>query len=548
MKPTLDTNTPIDHSKGINIQPAFNLAAFDTEAVETKLKELVEKGQPISHEKLLAELLKEVEPVNFQNVAFPDTEELKSKKQELEQLTADQHKNELTAERKLLAEINSKLATQRASQRHIQVIVIEQLLKIAKQNSWGLCTNTGFVYLYNGAFWKVLEGENLQYFLGQGAEKLGVDHYTAEHYEFKRKLVEQFKATAFLSSPKPPAELVLINLKNGTYEINAKTGSKGLREFRAGDFLKHQLPFDYEPTATAPLFQKYLDKVVPEKEMQQVLAEYLGWVFVRHSSQKLKLEKALVLYGFGANGKSVFFQIATALFGEENCSTYSIQNLTLSDGYYRAAIANKLINYASEISNKLESAYFKQLVSGEPVEARVPFGTAQIVSDYAKLIFNCNELPIVTDHTYAFFRRFLIVPFNVTIADNEKDPELASKIIENELSGVFNWVLEGLGRLIDQQKFTYCESCESALLQYQKESDTVALFLEENPYKPDPKITIELQTLFEQYKQFCVDCGNRFVSKGKFRKRIELLGFSITKRNVGLVVFAYKEPLTFPNV
>ena len=74
--------------------------------------------------------------------------------------------------------------------------------------------------------------------------------------------------------------------------------------------------------------------------------------------------------------------------------------------------------------------------------------------EYGKLMFNCNELPKEVENTNAFFRRFLIIPFDSVIPESEQDPELAAKIIRDELSGVFNWMLEGLGRLLQQRTFT----------------------------------------------------------------------------------------------
>ena len=68
----------------------------------------------------------------------------------------------------------------------------------------------------------------------------------------------------------------------------------------------------------------------------------------------------------------------------------------------------------------------------------------------ARLIFNCNELPRGNEFTDAYFRRFLIVPFDVTIPPEEQIKDLHSQIIENKLAGVFNWVLRGLARLLKQ--------------------------------------------------------------------------------------------------
>ena len=99
-------------------------------------------------------------------------------------------------------------------------------------------------------------------------------------------------------------------------------------------------------------------------------------------------------------------------------------------------LGNKLVNYASEINGKMDVSIFKQLVSGEPVDARLPYGEPFTLSNYGKLIFNCNQLPTSVEHTHAFFRRFLIIPFEVTIPEEQQDKQLSEKIINSELAGV----------------------------------------------------------------------------------------------------------------
>ena len=123
-------------------------------------------------------------------------------------------------------------------------------------------------------------------------------------------------------------------------------------------------------------------------------------------------------------------------------------------------LGNKLVNYASEINGKMDVSIFKQLVSGEPVDARLPYGEPFTLVNYGKLIFNCNQLPTSVEHTHAFFRRFLIIPFEVTIPEEQQDDQLAEKIIKSELSGVLNRVLEGLKRVLKQRRFTKSEAME----------------------------------------------------------------------------------------
>lgn len=103
------------------------------------------------------------------------------------------------------------------------------------------------------------------------------------------------------------------------------------------------------------------------------------------------------MYGTGANGKSVFFEIINSLLGNKNISNLSLGNL--KEEHNRALIKNKLLNYGSEIRGNIEADIFKQLVSGEPIQARLKYGNTFIMRDYAKLAFNCNTLPKDVEQT-----------------------------------------------------------------------------------------------------------------------------------------------------
>ncbi|MEN2282221.1 phage/plasmid primase, P4 family [Algoriphagus sp. SE2] len=474
----------------------------DLHQPETLLNHIHEitENKTTPHAEILSQLLEQFEPLDFEAMANPHNAE------------------------------NFKLTN-----KHYTVLSIENVLQIAENNRWGLCKNHDFIYLFNGTHWDELNKESFQKFLGKAAERMGVPVITAKYHRFRKELYEQFLGTAYLE-PKPPlANRVLINLQNGTFEVSPK-GTQ-LRPFDRSDFLTYQLPFEYNPQVKAPLFEAYLNKVLPDKERQKVLAEYLGFVFIKHGSNRLKEEKALILYGTGANGKSVFFEIVSALLGTENTSNYSLQSLTNENGYFRAKLANKLVNYASEINGKLESAIFKQLVSGEPVEARLPYGEPFTLKQYAKLIFNCNELPKDVEHTNAYFRRFLIIPFDVTIPTQEQDKQLHTKIIEKELSGVFNWVLDGLNRLLEQRRFTDCEAVKQAVEQYKSQSDSVKMFIDESNYQSSPTDYRLIKELYTEYRGYCIEDGFKPVNKSNFIKRLSGFGVLVDRLNVGNVAY-----------
>lgn len=512
------------------------------------VEQLIKKSEATPHAEILQQLIEQFEPLDFEVLAFPQAEKLKKDLAELETILTNpdgsiNNDKTLDIEREQWKELKKQLTRLKLNQKHYLVLAIENTLRIAEMNRWGLCKNQEFVYLYNGAYWTYIDKEAFQKFLGEAAEKMGVAEYTAKYFQFREQLLKQFLATQYLPTPEPSKEAVYINLKNGTFEVTTKDVK--LRQFERADFLTYQLPFEYNPEAKAPIFQTYLNKVLPDKERQNVLAEFLGYVFVKNGSNSLKEEKALILYGTGANGKSVFFEIVNALLGIENVSSFSLQSLTDINGYYRAMIANKLVNYASEINGNLETSIFKQLVSGEPVEARLPYGRPMQIKQYSKLVFNCNELPKEVEHTHAYFRRFLIIPFDVTIPEQEQDKQLHSKIIENELSGVFNWVLEGLNRLLEQKHFSHCEAAKQAVEQYKTQSDSVKLFIEENSYQLSPTSYKLIKELYTAYRTFCSDDGFKPVNKSNFIKRLKSFGVQVEKRNIGNVAFLSLEEETF---
>jgi putative DNA primase/helicase len=472
---------------------------------------------------------KEPSPISSETAVKPPVQHNKMLSELINQIT----------EVDLIAEAKLKQG-EKLENKHLLIITVKKILEITRENNWDMCLHHGLIFVFNGEYWQALDREELQWFLGRVAEKLGINEFTSILHSFKKQLFLQFTSQAYFPKLEKRQDIVLINLENGTYEISA-TGSR-LRPFDKNDFLTFQLPFKYDPEAKAETFIKYLDKVLPDKNCQSILAEYLGHLFI--SVKRLNLEKVLILYGDGANGKSVFYNIVRALLGKEYVSSFSLESL--SSEYYRAMLGGKLVNYASEMSLHLNAEIFKKLSSVEPLEARHPYGQPFVMEDYARLIFNTNSLPREVEPTNAFFRRFLIVPFNVTIPESEMDRQLATKIIATELSGIFNWVLDGLNRLLEQNCFTRSELAEQQTIQFREESDNVNMFIDEYNYEKSFDRHISVKYLSDEYAGFCRDCRDKALNHGKFIKGLKALGIAIEKRNTGLVAFVQKKKVEPP--
>ena len=433
-------------------------------------------------------------------------------------------------------ELSGVVGDDKLQRKHYIVYSVDAILITAKDNGWQLCRNNGQTFIYNGAYWKAIDRELLQHFFGSAAEIIGVPKADARFYQFRLDLLKQFDAAAYLPAPERLDGLTLINFLNGTFVVDQS--SQRLRGARPEDFMTYQLPFNYDPEAIALAFKAFLNRVLPDADRQKVLQEYLGYVFV--SSRKLKLEKVLLLYGSGANGKSVFIEIMSAMLGKDNVSRYSLESITDPRGYSRAELSTKLLNLSTEISGKMDKGLFKQLASGESVEARHIYGTPFTMESYAKLLFSTNELPKDTESTDGFFRRWLIIPFEETIPEAEQDKELSSKIIETELSGVLNWVLQGLNRLLFQKRFTECKAVRDHLSAFRKQSDSVLMFIDDMGYQPDNRDWKPLKEMYAEYRNYCQESGHREASIMTFSTRLKNTGYETKRTNLGTIVYCKK--------
>jgi len=403
-------------------------------------------------------------------------------------------------------------------QKHYQVATTHQLLPVAENNHWHLIRDGGFSYIYTGCFWISLDKDELKNLLKDVAIRQGYPKINARDSNFINALYEQSLQDGFFVD-RPLEKSSMINLNNCTLVLN----SNGVRvkDFDYKDFLTHQLPFDYDENAKNTVFLDYLNDVLPDEQTQITLQEVCGYLFIKG----LKLEKIFFLYGAGANGKSVLFEVLNGMIGDENISQYALESLTDDKVYHRAKIKDKIVNYGTDIKlNKIDAGMFKTLASGEPVEARLPYCDPFIMSDYAKLIFNVNRLDNANiEHTHGFYRRILIIPFNVTIKDEDQDKSLHKKILENK-EGVLNWIIEGAKRVINNEDIYISDECKKTKSRFIKETDSAALFLDDKGYIASDNSNVLLKDLYDEYKIFCGEDGYGTLGKTNFSKRLQALG------------------------
>lgn len=211
---------------------------------------------------------------------------------------------------------------------------------------------------------------------------------------------------------------------------------------------------DWNTSLKAPMFRKFIIEIFTlpgdveskmskedqeELEVQRtgiivLVAEFIGACLVGDAT---KYEAALVLYGdTAANGKSTLIKIVKALFPSKTVASLSPSEW--GNRFYLAELALARLNAVSEMpaSEITANDLFKSVISGDEVAVARKFKDPFTMRPLAGHIFACNELPATIDHTEGFWRRFIPIPFNRFFAPEERDTELAKKIIAAELGAI----------------------------------------------------------------------------------------------------------------
>jgi len=419
--------------------------------------------------------------------------------------------------------------------KHQITLVIRQIREIANENNSGFMVDDGQIYVYTGTFWLFANNASLRKFLGEAAAKLGVNSLEAEYHSYRETLLKQLTEVI----PEPPKEKkdeILINLINGTLHISG-SGKIEIRPFEKEDYLKYQLDYRYDEYAECPLFHKFMNHIMPDEDVQKVLRQFIGSAFIKDTNY----QKTLWLVGKGGNGKSTFLQIITALIGKTNVTNYSPEQLTQPNSYERGEIAGKLLNLSDEMGGNIGIPIFKSMVCGEPIPTRRIYEKPFTMYDYPKMIANINKLPKRIETTDAFYRRLLIVPFEIQITDEKLNYDIAKEIIENELSGVLVWVIEGIKEIVEQKGFTKSKLIEDAVKKYRLDTDNISSFIDEESYLFDRTNKILLKNLYSEYCEYCKDRGFNKYDYTDFSSKLRDLGFESKRESSGTYFLIKKD-------
>lgn len=360
------------------------------------------------------------------------------------------------------------------------------------------------LYVYeNGVY---VKGERV--FQEESTATLGVEFQTGrirEALAYIKNIVSE------VSPEEATTNEVFLNVRNGLLRLDTLELVPHTSEL----LTVVQLPVEYYPDADCTAVDEFLRAVVAG-DCIPVIEEMAGYCLI----PSMKYEKALMLVGEGGNGKGTLIALLAAMLGAQNVSGVSFQDLS-ENRFASAELFGKMANLHADIPNKIleNSSRFKELVSGDMIQAEKKHKAPFMFHNRAKLIFSANEPPTSKDNTEGFHRRLLIVPFPNKFTNRELRQRLFTP---ESLSGFLLRALQGLARLRVQDGFSKSEKVEKSLTEYREQGDTVFRFIEECCI-PDAKAMTPKQEVYDSYRSMCLRWGNQPLNQAKFNARLQVL-------------------------
>ena len=328
-----------------------------------------------------------------------------------------------------------------------------------------------------------------------------------------------------------------IPLKNGIISVHNHSDkysfeyiNKVSREF----FTTKTIQTDYAPTVIANRFLQLVNEVFPEQDQRDCFQEFIGLACTRN----MTFDKLAILFGMGANGKSALFTAIKSMLGSDCYSTLSLSDLEGKTQYNLTQLEAKFLNICDELpeSKKISTDKIKNITSGGELTIRQIREKPRKIKSYTKLLFATNTLPDFEDKSDGTFRRIIILYMPKQFTDEaSQDKRLVSENFwtdSGEVSGIFNWALEGLIRLLNRGYFIEPETSKQLKSQYRLNLNAERTFLLDN-YEQTLNDTDRVSSfeLYKDYEEYCKDFGITKCNAIKLGQEVKRTFNKISKTN-----------------
>jgi putative DNA primase/helicase len=325
------------------------------------------------------------------------------------------------------------------------------------------------------------------------------------------------------------SDRLLLNCANGTLDL--RTGM--LQSFNRENYLSRQLTNFYDPNEQCPRWLAFLDTIFDGNQpMIDYLQRAVGYTLTGDTSEQC----FFLCHGPGANGKSVFLDVITALLGEfaqsSLMTTFTAKPNDSGSSNDLARMRGARLVTASETNDgmRLDEALVKKITGQDMITARFLYGEYFDFLPQFKLWLAMNHLPTIRGTDDGIWRRVRLIPFRVIIPEVQRDKHLSARL-QQELPGILAWAVRGCldwqqnGMRTPKEVITATDS-------YRSDQDVLGTFIDECCVT-GTAYQVLFADLYAAYKRWAESTGEYVVSQRKFGTRLSDRGFSFEHSRQG---------------
>jgi len=306
-----------------------------------------------------------------------------------------------------------------------------------------------------------------------------------------------------------------IAVENGL--LNVRTGE--LSEFSPNEMAFYSLPVKYDPIATCTIWETFVSQSVAPEDVN-LMQEWSGYTllpaYVKHFF--------MVAYGKGRNGKGVWDRTLKGILGNENCLSLRLEELNGNNRFALARLHGKLYVCCPEpmTNHELQTPILKAITGEDELDAEIKNNQETLkFTNVGKVTVFGNRFPKVNDDTDGFYDRVQILEFPNHIAEADRVDNLEQTWLSNpaERSGILNWMLQGLQRLIANGHFTTSKTQQEKVLELKKVSDPFAAFVQEQcEFKQE--LQMAKAEMYRIFKDYCESIGVEPLTEKAFTQKM----------------------------
>lgn len=291
--------------------------------------------------------------------------------------------------------------------------------------------------------------------------------------------------------------------------------------------------YEYAPDATCPQWEKYLCEVQPNPEAREVMQMLFGLALVPDTGYEVFFQ----FFGEGGCGKTQCLDVLRALVGSANVCCLPLASF--DNRFSTWMLTSHLLNIVGELptddgrgSIAHTEGMLKDVASGGNVPTEHKHQKPGTAPAIARCIFAGNSIPTFTDRSNGIWDRLRILPFNVNFRNApNRIIKIGELIAATELSGIFNWAVEGLAKLRRLRQFPEHPEGMAIKKQHRERCDAELVFLTTEYERGEPDVFIEAKLLYWQFKCWALENGYRTRSEATIANAVMRV-FNIAKTRV----------------